>query len=214
MPPPMVPAPMMPTLRMGRVGVSLGHIENMRCRALGLKHVAQRRRFGRQHQGGKQFALPLQSRIEGPVERGRHRLYAGHGRGITARHSFDGSCARIGRRPHGSAWRPSSRARASSPASRHHPPGQSPAPSRANHLRQRRRTAACPRSFSEATVGRRGNHVNRGFGADQPWQPLRAAGARQQPQLHFRQRDFGARGSHPIMAAQAPVPSRRPCTRR
>ncbi len=47
-----------------------------------------------------------------------------------------------------------------------------------------------PRSFSEGTVASGNNHVERGFGTDHSRQALRAAGARQKTQLHFRQRDF------------------------
>ncbi len=90
MPPPMVPAPMTPTLRMGRSGVSSGTSLNLRGRALGLKHVPQRRRLRRQHQRGKQFALAFETRLEGSFDRRRHRLDAGQRCGI-------GTCGRLHR---------------------------------------------------------------------------------------------------------------------
>ncbi|MCY1216180.1 hypothetical protein D9M72_280490 [compost metagenome] len=50
--------------------------------------------------------------------------------------------------------------------------------------------------------GARHDHVGGGLQADHARQALRAAGAGQQAQLHFRQRDLGALGRHAVVAAQ------------
>jgi hypothetical protein len=57
------------------------------------------------------------------------------------------------------------------------------------------------------------DHVERRFQPDHARQALGAAGARQQAELHFRQRDLGARRRHAVVRSPAPVPGRRPCTR-
>jgi hypothetical protein len=62
----------------------------MRCGALGLKDVAQRRRFRRRHERDKQFPLAFHARIEGLHRRGRHGFDAGQGRGVGTRGRFDG----------------------------------------------------------------------------------------------------------------------------
>ena len=90
MPPPIVPAPMMPTLRMGRVGRVVRHVENVRRRALRLEYMTQRRGLRRQHERGEQFAFPLDARIEGPIEGGGDRFHARDRCGIVAGNRLGG----------------------------------------------------------------------------------------------------------------------------
>jgi hypothetical protein len=51
--------------------------------------MAQRRRFGRQHQAHEQFTLTLQAGIEGLLDRRSDRLDAGQRRGVSTRRSLD-----------------------------------------------------------------------------------------------------------------------------
>ena len=59
-----------------------------------------------------------------------------------------------------------------------------------------------PRNWSDGTVSPRHDHVERVLETDQPGQPLRAAGAGQQAELHFRQRDLRARRDDAEVAAE------------
>jgi hypothetical protein len=46
------------------------------------------------------------------------------------------------------------------------------------------------------------DHLQRQFGAHRAWQPLRAAGSRQQPDSHFRQAQARVRRRHPVVAGE------------
>ena len=59
-----------------------------------------------------------------------------------------------------------------------------------------------PASFSDGTGFPQTIMFERGLHADHARQALRAAGARQQAELHFRQRDLRARQRHAVVAAQ------------
>jgi hypothetical protein len=66
------------------------HVEYVRGGTLGLKHMTQRRRLGREHQRGEQFPLLPETQVEGFLDCRGDRLDAGQGRGIGTRHGLDG----------------------------------------------------------------------------------------------------------------------------
>ncbi len=202
MPPPMVPAPITAALPIGRVGVSVGYVGNMRGSSLGLEHMAQRCRLGREHQRAEQFALALEARIEGLVHGRRNRLDAGQGSRVGTGRGFDGVARELKKRlgvRHGDL----EIARAFEAA----PLGKQDA----RELQRGRQDVLGMEGVEQSGVAQllrgdgraRHDHVQRPLDADQARQALRAAGARQEAQLDLRQRDLRARDGHAVMTGQS-----------
>jgi hypothetical protein len=191
MPPPMVPAPITPTLAILRVGVSSGHVGDLRGGALAGEGVAQGARFGRAHHLDEVAALDLHAFVEGLGHGGLHRVDALEGRregtgdapGHVARELEVGFLVGVV------------------------DPDVAHALERAllgHHLVGEGQRALEQVAFDEFVEQRRalellGGHrvarqdqVQRRLDADDARHALRAAGAGQQAQLDFRQGDRGA----------------------
>ena len=189
MPPPIVPAPMMPTLLTGT-----------RRRAFGAgrrswQPGARRRRRSAARptrtpfdQFAEQLALDLHALVEGQVHRRLDALDVGLGR-LEAAESLGVGLAEVGEELRRGAGHAPCRAPSSAGASR-------PAILRAKAMR--RVAQVCPRArvrppgpwpgrLAAGTGSPTGHHLQRLGRADDARQPLRAAGAGQQAELHFGQ---------------------------
>ena len=143
------------------------HVENVRRRALRLKHMTQRRGFRRQHERGEQFAFSLDAGIEGPVESRRDRFHAGHRRRIAAGNRLGGIARELKK---GLVIRHVDLQIAHAPHAQffgHDFACKCARPHRANRPPQTRRTTVCREAFRKRTVAPGDDHVERGFGADQ-----------------------------------------------
>ena len=76
MPPPIVPAPMMPTWANRAQRRVVGHVGDLGGRAFGAEDVAQRARLRRIHQRHEALALQAQRLVDRLGDRHRHRFDA------------------------------------------------------------------------------------------------------------------------------------------
>mmetsp|Transcript_21061 Transcript_21061/g.81577 ORF Transcript_21061/g.81577 Transcript_21061/m.81577 type:complete len:639 (-) Transcript_21061:1062-2978(-) len=182
----------------------LGHVGDLAGHALGEEQVAQGLGLGRQHQRGEALALGPHTLVELQVHRTGHGLQAAQRRRVVLAHPADHvagelevglgvgvaglQLAHLGQRAllgdffgelDGSVHHIGVDDLVEQLLARNH----------RQHLGLDRLTAD--------------DHVQRRRHAQRARQALRAAGTGQQAQLHFRQRDLGARLRHAVMAAQA-----------
>jgi len=154
------------------------HVEYVRSGSLGLKHMTQRCRLGREHQRREQIPLLLETLVEGLLDRRGDRLDAGQGRGIGTRHGFD----RIARE-----LEEGLRVRHVEFQVAHALPLQSFRTHPARKSQGDFQQVAVGEGIEQRGVAKflrgnrraRSNHVDRGFNAEQTRQPLSSAGARQ-----------------------------------
>ena len=207
MPPPIVPAPITADLaRSSRVGVSAGTSGILRGRALGEERVAQRLRLrasasARMKSSRSNFRPSSNGFVDGAATASTHferrREVPRHRRRRVLRanwkkaSAFGCSTLQVAHQRQRPRVGDLARANATRAA-------------RAGRRRRSRRTAAVPGSFASTALDRLAadDHVERGLDAEHARQALRAAGARQQAELHFRQRDLRARRGDAVVAAE------------
>ena len=186
-------------------GVVSAHAGNARRRALGEERVAQRTRFrASAMQLQEQPPLVAQPLVERHRDRGRDRVDAFARRRIVLAPSRRRCCARTG-----------SRRRRSDSRSRHRADRlrvQSFGDDLARECQRGRRAHRVSTTASRSAVSgelRGGDaalaghdHVERRLDADRARQPLRAAGARQQAELHLGQRQRGRGARDAVVASE------------
>ena len=223
MPPPIVPAPMTPTRRDRRGSVSSGRSVDLGGLALGEEDVALRGRLGAAHQLHEQLALEGHALGEGQVAR-RPRPPRMQLRGASKPRNLLRVRLAEGRRtvpglPRASAIL-SSRSRTRGEACPSAGPRSAKAIASRDQPRPRRRArrpgpCACAASAPIGLPG--GDHLQRLLDADDARQALRAAGARQQAELHLGQAELRRRHGDAVMAAERhlePAAERRAVDRR
>ena len=214
MPVPIVPAPMtaMRPDRARRRGV--GHVGNARRRALGEKRVAQRARLRGRNKLEESLALegeafverhrsrrPRRHRCTCAAQASASRSRAAFARAAGKNRAASGQSISMSRtRLRGRFSATTFRAKARAPARR----------SPSTIASKSRCRATSPRG--DARAGH--DHLQRRLDADHARQPLRAAGAGQDTQLHLRQARSRRRASRPDSGSPARARVRRPCRRR
>jgi hypothetical protein len=183
MPPPIVPAPMIPTLRIGP------------------EDVAQRARLGCVHQRHETLALQAQRLVDRFADRHRHRFHALQRRRKILRRGTDRVARELQERFSLRVLHLEVAHALERQFVGHHLVGQRP--------RRRHRIAVdhVVEQRGAFELGRRDrrtrhDHVERRLQPDHPRQPLRAAGAGQQAELDFGQRDLRIGLRHAVVGAE------------
>ena len=190
MPPPMVPAPMTPTLRISRSGVSSGRSAILAAARSAKNTWRSARDSGVCISDEEALALQAQALVERLAHRRGDRLHALQRRRDTARPSaptvLRANCRKAsacGSLTLTSRRRLSGSFSATTFSAKRHRGGEQVA---VGHLVEQRRAL----ELRGRHRGARDDHVERGLQADRARQALRAAGAGQQAQLHLGQRDL------------------------
>ncbi len=202
MPPPMVPAPMMPTYLMSRIGVSSGTSAIFEAARSAWKMWRSARDSGVCISAEEQLAFGLQAFVERLADRRRPRLpRTSAARGSSSRtaptvlrancrkaSAFGCLTFRSRTRLSGSLSATAFSAKATAPSTR--------SPS------MMASSSGVPANFAAGAGAPGHDDVQRGLEAHQARQALRAAGARQQAELHFGQAQLGVGLGHAEVRAQ------------
>ncbi len=202
MPPPIVPAPTTAARVMSCAGVSLGMSGNLRDLAFGEEEIAERARLVREDAVGEELALTPGSGLEVHGDRGFDPVDRGEGRARAA--GRPGKC-RARRLTGGEAGV----AVGDLVLEVARPPRRTAGPDEGGGTGNRALKQVAVDDEIDDAVGQRARGCERlALGAElegearpaQPGQPLRPAGAGNDPEQHFGLADLGARHGDAVMA--------------